>query len=336
MTNKSMSLKNKPQPFLLSPACKQTIWGGNLLKTEYNKHADFDNIAESWECSTHPDGISTVASGAFCGQKLSQVLQVHPEYVGSHPHTVCELPILIKFIDAERNLSIQVHPDDDYALKHENSLGKTEMWYIVKATPGAQLIYGFNNDVNKEIISAALANDSIMKYLRKISVNAGDTFFIEAGTVHGIGAGNLLVEVQENSNITYRMYDYNRVDDSGKKRELHLNKALSVASFKSSNNPRQPMHIIKYSQGCAREFLHRCQYFQVEKVMINTKGMGKGIKFAADSLSFLALICTNGYGRMCLTDGSVIPINQGNTVFFPANSQTVDVYGEMEMLLIRC
>ena len=115
MINKSMSLKNKPQPFLLSPACKQTIWGGNLLKTEYNKHADFDNIAESWECSTHPDGISTVASGAFCGQKLSQVLQVHPEYVGSHPHTVCELPILIKFIDAKRNLSIQVHPDDDYA-----------------------------------------------------------------------------------------------------------------------------------------------------------------------------------------------------------------------------
>ena len=336
MTSKNMSLKHKPQPFLLQPACKQTLWGGSLLTKEYGKHADFDNIAESWECSTHPDGISMVASGAFCGQKLSQVLQAHPEYVGSHPNTVGELPILIKFIDAKRDLSIQVHPDDAYAMAHEHSLGKTEMWYIVKASPEAKLIYGFNNDVNKEIISDALADDSIMKYLRKVSVKPGDSFFIAAGTVHGIGAGTLLVEVQESSNITYRMYDYNRVDDSGKKRELHLNKALSVASFKSSNSPRQPMRIIKYSQGCSREFLQRCQYFQVEKVMINTKCMEKGINFAADSLSFMALICTNGYGRMCLTDGSEIPINQGNTVFFPANSQTVDVYGDMEMLLVKC
>ena len=336
MTSKNMSLKLKPQPFLLQPVCKQTLWGGSLLTKEYGKHADLDNIAESWECSTHPDGISMVASGTFCGQKLSQVLQAHPEYVGSHPHTVGELPILIKFIDAKRDLSIQVHPDDAYAMAHEHSLGKTEMWYIVKARPEAKLIYGFNNDVNKEIISAALADDSIMKYLRKVSVKPGDSFFIAAGTVHGIGAGTLLVEVQESSNVTYRMYDYNRVDDSGKKRELHLNKALSVAAFKSCNSPRQPMRIIKYSQGCAREFLHRCQYFQVEKVMINTKCMEKGINFAADSLSFMALICTNGCGRMCLTDGSEIPINQGNTVFFPANSQTVDVYGEMEMLLVRC
>lgn len=336
MTSKSTSLKHKPQPFLLQPACKQTLWGGRLLKKEYGKQADFDHIAEAWECSTHPDGESIVASGSFCGQKLSQVLRAHPEYLGSHPRVVGELPILIKFIDAESDLSIQVHPDDAYALEHEHSLGKTEMWYVVRAKPEAQLIYGFNNDVNRDIISKALADDSIAKYLRKVRVQAGDTFLISAGTVHGIGAGNLLVEVQENSNITYRLYDYNRLDKDGKKRALHIDKALDVASFKGSNVPRQPMRVMKYSQGCAREFLHRCQYFQVEKVMINTKCMEKGINFAADSLSFMALICTNGCGRMCLTDGSEIPINQGNTVFFPANSQTVDVYGEMEMLLVKC
>lgn len=336
MTSKSMSSKHKPQPFLLQPACKQTLWGGSLLKTEYGKQAEFDDIAEAWECSTHPDGVSVVAGGAFCGQKLSQVLQAHPEYLGSHPHAVGELPILIKFIDAEKDLSIQVHPDDEYALEHENSLGKTEMWYIVKARSGAQLVYGFNNDVNYSIVSQALANNSIMKYLRKVDVHAGDTFFISAGTVHGIGAGNLLVEVQESSNVTYRLYDYDRVDKSGKKRELHLDKALAVANFKSSNSPRQPMHIIKYSKGCATEFLHRCKYFQVEKIMLNTSEIQQGVYFAADSLSFIVLVCIAGSGRMVLNDVDIIPFSQGQTIFFPADSEAVVVEGRVEFLKIRC
>ena len=336
MTSKSMSSKRRPQPFLLQPACKQTLWGGSLLKTEYGKQAEFDDIAEAWECSTHPDGVSVVAGGAFCGQKLSQVLQAHPEYLGSHPHAVGELPILVKFIDAEKDLSIQVHPDDEYALEHENSLGKTEMWYIVKARSGAQLVYGFNNDVNYSIVSQALANNSIMKYLRKVDVHAGDTFFISAGTVHGIGAGNLLVEVQESSNVTYRLYDYDRVDKSGKKRELHLDKALAVANFKSSNSPRQPMHIIKYSKGCATEFLHRCRYFQVEKIMLNTSEIQQGVCFAADSLSFMVLVCIAGSGRMLLNDSSELKINKGQTIFFPAESEVVEVFGKLEFLQIRC
>ena len=336
MTSKSMSSKHKPQPFLLRPAVKKTLWGGSLLKTEYGKQAVFDDIAEAWECSTHPDGVSVVASGAFYGQKLSQVLQTHPEYLGSHPHAVGELPILVKFIDAEKDLSIQVHPDDEYALEHESSLGKTEMWYIVKARPGAQLIYGFNNDVNYSIVSQALANNSIMKYLRKVDVHAGDTFFISAGTVHGIGAGNLLVEVQESSNVTYRLYDYDRLDKSGKKRELHLDKALAVANFKSSNSPRQPMHIIKYSKGCATEFLHRCRYFQVEKIMLNTSEIQQGVCFAADSLSFMVLVCIAGSGRMLLNDSSELKINKGQTIFFPAESEVVEVFGKLEFLQIRC
>lgn len=336
MTSKSMSSKRRPQPFLLQPVCKQTLWGGSLLKTEYGKQAEFDDIAEAWECSTHPDGVSVVASGDFCGQNLNQVLQAHPEYLGSHPHAVGELPILVKFIDAEKDLSIQVHPDDEYALAHENSLGKTEMWYIVKARSGAQLVYGFNNDVSASIVSQALADNSIMKHLRKVNVHAGDTFFISAGTVHGIGAGNLLVEVQESSNVTYRLYDYDRVDKSGKKRELHLDKALVVANFKSSNSPRQPMHIMRYSQGCATEFMHRCKYFQVEKVMINTSELKHGMQFHADSLSFMVLVCIDGSGRMLLNDGSEFNVNQGQTIFFPADSEVVEVFGKLAFLKIRC
>ena len=336
MINKSMRLKNKPKPFLLSPACKQTIWGGNLLKTEYNKHADFDNIAEAWECSTHPDGVSMVASGELYGQDLRQVLRTHPEYLGSHPLHVGELPILIKFIDAEKDLSIQVHPDDEYALTYENSLGKTEMWYILRSKPGAKLVYGFNNDVSAEMLSQSLYDKSVMKYLRKVDVHAGDTFFIAAGTVHGIGAGNLLVEVQESSNITYRLYDYDRVDKSGQRRELHLEKALAVANFKSSNSPRQPMHIMRYSQGCATEFMHRCKYFQVEKVMINTSELKHGIQFHADSLSFMVLVCIDGSGRMLLNDGSEFNVNQGQTIFFPADSEVVEVFGKLAFLKIRC
>lgn len=161
-------------------------------------------------------------------------------------------------------------------------------------------------------------------------------FFISAGTVHGIGAGNLLVEVQESSNVTYRLYDYDRVDKSGKKRELHLDKALAVANFKSSNSPRQPMHIIKYSKGCATEFLHRCKYFQVEKIMLNTSEIQQGVYFAADSLSFMVLVCIAGSGRMVLDENNIITFSQGHTIFFPADSESVVIEGKVELLKIRC
>ena len=177
---------------------------------------------------------------------------------------------------------------------------------------------------------------SDIKYLPKVDVHAGDTFFIAAGTVHGIGAGNLLVEVQESSNITYRLYDYDRVDKSGQRRELHLEKALAVANFKSSNSPRQPMHIMRYSQGCATEFMHRCKYFQVEKVMINTSELKHGIQFHADSLSFMVLVCIDGSGRMLLNYGSEFNVNQGQTIFFPADSEVVEVFGKLAFLKIRC
>lgn len=256
MTNINLSLKNKP--FLLKPAGKDYLWGGMRLRTEYNRPVQMEPLAETWECSTHPDGLSTIASGDFEGMTLKEVLDVHPEFIGTHPDMGNELPILVKLIDAKRDLSIQVHPDDDYARKYEDGQsGKTEMWYVVDATKDARLVYGFYHDVTKQEIREGIENGDIEKYLQKVKIHKNDVFFIEAGTVHAIGAGALIAEVQENSNLTYRLYDYGRTDKNGKKRELHVEKALEVANLGASNEPRQPMRLLKYRQGEA-SVLSKC------------------------------------------------------------------------------
>ena len=231
----STSTNSRTKPFLLTPAGKDYLWGGNRLKTEFNKEIDLVPLAETWECSTHPDGPSVIVTGRHAGKTLAELLKEHPEYLGKHPGTEGELPVLIKFIDAKKNLSVQVHPDDDYARKYENGqLGKTEMWYVMDAAPDAQLVYGFNHDITKEQLRQSLKDGTVEKYLQKVKIQKDDVFFIEAGTVHAIGAGALIAEIQESSNLTYRLYDYNRVGKDGKLRELHIDKALAVANLKSS------------------------------------------------------------------------------------------------------
>ena len=223
----SISTNSKTKPFLLTPAGKDYLWGGNRLKTEFNKEIDLVPLAETWECSTHPDGPSVIVTGTHAGKTLAELLKEHPEYLGKHPGTEGELPVLIKFIDAKKNLSVQVHPDDDYARTYENGqLGKTEMWYVMDAAPDAQLVYGFNHDITKEQLRQSLKDGTVEKYLQKVKIQKDDVFFIEAGTVHAIGAGALIAEIQESSNLTYRLYDYNRVGKDGKLRELHIDKAL--------------------------------------------------------------------------------------------------------------
>lgn len=225
MTNGNMNLRNKP--FLLKPVGKDYLWGGSRLNDDFSKDIEMEPLAETWECSTHPDGPSLVASGEHAGKLLTEVLHEHPEYLGTHPRTEGELPILIKFIDAKKDLSVQVHPDDDYAFLHENgSLGKTEMWYVLDAAKDAKLIYGFYHDMTKETLKKSLADGTIEKYLQKVPIRKDDVFYVEAGKVHGIGAGALIAEIQENSNLTYRLYDYNRLDKNGKARELQDRKSV--------------------------------------------------------------------------------------------------------------
>jgi mannose-6-phosphate isomerase len=329
----------KNRPFILKPSGKDYLWGGMRLRNDFSKDLDIVPFAESWECSTHPDGPSTVGSGDCQGKTLADVLKEHPEYMGTHPVRVNDgLPVLIKFIDAKQDLSVQVHPDDIYAAKYENGqLGKTEMWYVVDAAPHSQLVYGFHRQMTKEQLKKYSEDGSIENYLNKVQISKNDVFFISPGTVHAIGAGALIVEVQESSNITYRLYDYNRVDKDGKKRKLHIDKAAEVANLSASDSPRQPIRVLKYKPGYASELLGRCKYFQVERLIINTERLRNMYEFETGSNSFEVLVCIDGCGVLFSEDGKdSINFFKGDTLFIPADSVKIKIHGKAQFLKVNC
>lgn len=339
MTRRNMSLKTeeKRTPFLLKPAGKDYLWGGTRLRDDFSKEIDLEPLAETWECSTHPAGPSVVANGVFEGRKLGEVLKMHPEYLGTHPRTKGELPILIKLIDAKENLSVQVHPDDAYANANENgSLGKTEMWYVVDALKDAQLVYGFHHEMNREVLKKSLEAGTVEKYLQRVKIQTDDVFYIEAGTVHAIGAGALIAEIQENSDLTYRLYDYNRVDKNGKERELHIKKALDVANLHASRQPRQPMRVLNYTPGCASELLCRCKYFQVERVLINTERCREMVSYRTEENSFQVLLCTKGCGVLSQEQGESFNFFKGDCIFVPADSVPMKIHGKAQLLRVGC
>lgn len=321
------------EPFLLKPAFKDYLWGGDRLRSEYHKETDLSPLAESWECSTHPDGTSL----ALIDHKeipMTEVLKRHPEILGTHPRTRDTLPILIKLIDAKKDLSVQVHPDDDYARIYEHgSLGKSEFWYVLEAEPGASLVYGFSQDVTEEQIRQGIADGTIKKYLQKVPVKRNDVFFVQAGTVHAIGKGIVIAEIQESSNLTYRLYDYNRRDRNGNLRELHIDKALDVLNLHSSAEPVQPMRLLNYQPGFASEFLTRCRYFQVERILLNSEA--SEVSYRTDSSSFKVLMCVQGQGVL---KGKKlrIPFRKGDTIFVPADSEKMRFTGKAELLRTRC
>ena len=321
-------------PFLLEPAAKDYLWGGSRLNDDFGKNIDLSPLAETWECSTHPDGESRVN-----GEPLSQVLTRHPEWLGAHPLKTSggrpELPILIKLIDARQDLSVQVHPDDAYALEHEGSLGKTEMWYVLAAQPGAKLVYGFDQDVSERQVRRAIKNGKLDMLLNHVAVEKDDLFYIEAGTVHALGAGCLIAEIQESSNLTYRLYDYDRVGRDGKKRELHIDKAMQVLRFHSSALPRQPMRLLRYRGGWASELLTRCKYFQVERVLLNTEIHRELVRFQTGSNSFHALLCVDGCGSIS-GEGFMLNFFKGDCVFVPADSIPLRLHGKAQLLNVSC
>lgn len=335
MTNRSSNSKAKP--FLLKPAGKDYLWGGSRLNDDFSKGIDLEPLAETWECSTHPDGESLAASGDFNGMPLSGILKAHPEFLGTHPEAKGELPILIKFIDAKQDLSVQVHPDDTYAFAQENGQkGKTEMWYVLDAAKDAKLVYGFTHDMKPDILKNSLYRGDIEKYLQKVPIHTDDVFFIEPGTVHAIGAGTLIAEIQQSSNLTYRMYDYNRTDKNGQKRQLHIEKAMNVVNLKGSLAPRQQIRVLKYVPGSATEFLCRCKYFQVERMLINTERCRGLVSFQTDTASFQVLLCISGCGVLVEESGDAIPFFRGDCIFVPADSETVKLHGKAQFLKVRC
>ncbi len=323
-------------PFLLRPAAKDYLWGGRRLKDSFGKDFDCEPLAETWECSTHPHGESIVASGEWKGMTLTEVIRRHPEITGENPHVVDgRLPILIKFIDAKQDLSIQVHPDDDYARDKENGQnGKTEMWYVVDAAEDASLVYGLSHDTTAETLRRSIADNTLMGYLQQVPVKKNDVFFIPAGTIHAIGKGALVAEIQQNSDLTYRLYDYGRTDKHGNLRELHVDKALDVITTERTAAPRQPLRLLRYQPGSASELLCRCKYFQVERLLINTTNNRSMADFHTDNQSFKVLLCLDGCGTISM-DGFSLNFFKGDCIFVPAGNENIKLHGRSTFLCVR-
>ena len=320
---------------MLKPAAKDYLWGGSRLNDDFNLALPVSPLAEAWMCSTHPDGTSRLAA---TDAPLTGVLSAHPEFLGSHALQTtggrAELPILIKLIDAKKDLSVQVHPDDEYAGKYEGQWGKTEMWYVLGARKDSELIYGFKRDVTADEVREKISAGTIGTLLNHVPVHKNDVFTVSPGTVHAIGAGCLVAEIQQSSNLTYRLYDYDRVDKRGNKRELHIEKALDVANLESSAVPRQPLRVLKYRPGYASELLTRCKYFQVERMLLDTENR-KLAEFKTESNSFHALLCVDGCG-VIFGEGVMLNFFKGDCVFVPADSIPLKLHGKAQLLNVSC
>ena len=318
--------------FLLKPSGKDYIWGGTRLKSQFHKELPLSPLAETWECSVHPDGPSFAASGELRGWPLPDVLAAHPEYLGTSPSVQGGgLHLLVKLIDAKENLSVQVHPDDAYAYANEGGQeGKTEMWYVVDAAPGARLVFGLNRMMTPESLRSSLKRGSVESCLRYVPVRKNDVFFIPAGTIHAIGQGALIAEIQQSSNLTYRLYDYGRLGKDGRPRELHVDKALDVADLSGAQNPRQPMRVLRYKRGFAEESLCKCPFFEVDRCLLN----GEGVVLPPLPESYRVLLCLEGAG--CFYEGDTpLHFHKGDTIFIPATADELEISGGAEFLLIR-
>lgn len=308
-------------PVKLTPAFKDYLWGGTKLKTLYNKKTDLDIVAESWELSAHKDGESIVADGQFKGLSLTEYIKsAGYDILGSNARKFDYFPILIKLIDARDNLSVQVHPDDEYALKNEGEYGKTEMWYILDCEDGASLYYGFKRDVTKDEYKSAIENNTLTDILNKVPVHKGDVFFIPSGTVHAIGAGIMICEIQQNSNTTYRVYDYNRRGKDGKTRELHIDKALEVSTLAKSPEIIPPI-------GGNDILLAQCKYFTVRKITVEDS-----ISVDIDNSSFRSVIVADGSGTLEI-NYETLSLEKGDSIFIPAQSGRLNIHGDCTLIV---
>lgn len=305
-------------PIKLIPAVKDYLWGGRRLITDFNIKTYLDKAAEGWMLSTHPYGESIVASGRAAGKTLSEYISENGrECIGANAAAFDFFPVLIKLIDAKDNLSIQVHPNDEYALRVEGEYGKTEVWYIADCEPGAYLYYGLNRRVTKEEFIEHIESNTLLEILNKVPVHKGDVFFIPSGTIHAICAGILICEIQQNSNTTYRVYDYDRRGKDGKPRELHIAKAAEVADlFPAPAQEKLPENMIA-----------RCKYFTAERVICHDT-----LSVNVSSDCFRSLVIMDGSGTLEM-NGTVIELNKGDSIFIPAQDGSFILSGELEGII---
>ena len=295
------------------------------MRDRFGKDIPDGFAAESWEISAHPDGPCTIANGIYAGMQLAEALNRYPsELLGEKRYQT--FPLLVKFLDANQDLSVQVHPDDAYAKEHENgSLGKTEMWYVIDAKPGAKLVYGLKSGTTREGFRTAIENGTLEEVLQYVPVKKGDTFFIPAGTLHAICGGLLIAEIQQSSNTTYRVYDYNRRDKDGNLRPLHGEKAVEVTNLHTAAQSGAVPPVIK--DGNMVTVLASCPYFETVKYEV-----GSCARMAARD-AFELLVFTEGGGSVAY-DGGEEPFRSGDSFFIPAALGDYTIHGACDVLRI--
>ncbi len=311
----------------LNPVFKDYIWGGNRLRDDYGFETGFDKTAEGWMLACHKDGMNTICGDKYDGKTLQEVIDENGlvTVLGKNAEKYPYFPILIKLIDAYDNLSIQVHPDDKYAREVENEFGKTEMWYVLDATEDATLIYGFKNKISSEEFRAAIENKTLLDALNVVKVKKGDTFFIEAGTVHAIGKGAMIAEIQQNSNCTYRVYDYGRVGKDGKPRELHIDKAVDVSKTVPPTHDTKPIGKTENFENYDKQCITECELFNVTKYDIKSS-----LELSTDENSFMHILIIDGSANI---DGR--DTKKGDSWLVPAKHCTFEIVGKAEILVTK-
>ncbi len=315
-------------PLKLDPAFKDYLWGGTRLRDDFGKKCDYDKVAESWELSCHKDGNSVIANGEYAGKTLAEYIKRCGKTVlGTNCARFEQFPILIKLIDAKDNLSVQVHPDNEYAQRVEGEYGKTEMWYIVDCDEGAELLYGFKHNITKEEFKTRIENNTLLEVTNSVPVKKGDVFFIEAGTLHAIGKGILIAEIQQNSNTTYRIYDYGRVGADGKPRQLHIDKAVDVTNL----CPAKPYPVTEpfTENGAVKRLLAKSNYFTVYTVDTSEKA-----SFKADETSFHSILLLEGSAELDC-GGEKLSLKKGDSVFVPAGCGEYSLTGSFKSIFTR-
>lgn len=314
------------QPLFLEPVFQEKIWGGNRLETVFNFDLPSDKIGEDWAISAHPHGVSTVINGDYKGKKLDELWENHRELFGQATGDV--FPLLIKILDAEDDLSVQVHPDDAYGLAHEGELGKTECWYIIDAEPGATIIYG-HHAKTKDELEQMIHEGRWEDLLTKVPVKKGDFFYVPSGTIHAIGKGIMILETQQSSDTTYRVYDYDRKDDHGQTRELHIQQSIDVTTVPAADIQ---LSIQQQNQGQSSIITYlKTSFFNVYEWQV------KGLLSVKKNAPYTLATVVDGVGKLIIEDSDIMKttsyeLNKGTSFILPSEIQKWRLEGDLTII----
>ena len=309
------------QPLFLEPVFQERIWGGTALKEKFGYDTQSDHTGECWAISAHPNGPSIVKEGKYAGKTLIELWKEQPELFGNHRTEV--FPLLTKILDAKTDLSVQVHPDDIYANLHENGeLGKTECWYIVDCKEGAEIVFGHNADTEAAFIKQT-EEGKWKDLLRTVKIQPGDFFYVPSGTVHAIGEGTVVLETQQSSDTTYRLYDYDRVGQDGELRELHIDKSIAVSMIPHRDPAINPEH--NEIPGAKITKFVEAEYFTVYKWVIDGNA-------TFDCTKFLLVSVIDGKSTL-IVDGEKYPVNKGDHFILPENTGAFELEGQATLIV---